>query len=71
MRRLQRGLIVVSFAVVSGWQLHLFPRNLSIGNLAQEMRDTVQPGLLLIIRTNDEPGGMLAVGCLEHGVTRH
>ncbi len=52
---LQRGLVVISFAVVTRGQFHLFVRNLSIRNLAQEMGNAVEPGSFFIIGADYMP----------------
>ena len=47
-------------------QDNLFPFDLGVGNLAQEMMDAVQAGFLLVYRLDDPPGSLRNVSTLEH-----
>ena len=57
-------LVVIALFVVARGQFDLFVWNLSIWDHAQKMGDAVEPRSLFVVRSNNMPWSMLAVGGL-------
>ena len=63
-----RRLVVVFFLVRTRRQLDLVVIDLLVGNLEQDVGDSVQPRASCHTRMDDVPGRVLGVGILEHHV---
>src|SRR5262249_42698995 len=65
---LHRGLIIVSSFLGALRQFYLLPGRLAVRNQAQEVRDAVQTGPLLIVGWHDVPWRSLGISRLQHHV---
>src|SRR5262249_54457311 len=65
---LERRLIVIRPLLGAFRQLQLLPLDLLVGNPAEQVRDAVETGALLVVRADEVPGRVLRVGRLEHHV---
>src|SRR5262249_30504450 len=63
---LQRRLIVVFALIRSFRQLDLRPLHFLVWNQSQDMRDAIESRAPLVVRMNDVPRSVFAVGFLEH-----
>jgi len=67
---LQGRLIVVLTVLFSWRQFHFLSRNFSVRDLAQEVRNAVEPCGFFIVRAHDKPGSIFGVRGLHHEVSR-
>src|SRR3954469_20327472 len=63
-----RGLVVVTVLLRPIWQLHRRPIELLVREKLDQMGDRVQPGALLVVRSDDVPGRVALVGGGEHRI---
>src|SRR3954462_4171166 len=63
-----RGLVVVTVLLRPARQLHRRPIELLVREKLDHMGDRVQPGALLVVRSDDVPGRVALVGGGEHRI---
>ena len=62
------GLVVVGVLLGPLGQIDLLARQLLVRDHVQQVRDRVEPGALLVVGADDDPGREAGVGRLEHPI---